>query len=833
MNARIKKAIEKGTLVILLGAGASSSSKDKYGKNLLGSSELGELLANEANISYKGEELSDVYSAAKRILGDEEIEKIFKEKYQHCQPSSAYEGLSKFPWARIYTLNIDDSLDKALMNNSPQKVTIRNRSDKIADQDKLFNELDYIKLNGSITSWDKGIIFSSKEYGKGSANEDLWYQELGRDFFKYTFLFIGTKLKEPLFYHQIERYRAQANSEEPRSYVLTPAATEIEKASLLNDHNIQHISSTLEEFVDWINKTFPRPLSPLDLAMNRDPALKILMEKNKGNERQEFIKTLENVIPITENNLAELTSHSYGKGKIRDFYKGFKPTWQDIIDDVPANLTALTEYYDLTVKNLSENKKLSVLYGPAGSGKTTLIKQIAYKFLKEKPEQYDLFFIEKPIDNLKEIIIELEKISKKYLLFYDKIDLIAKDVAYVIEEKLIEHGSIIASESQNIWSNRTKYALKKYCGQPYELSLINDEDAEKILEKIEKFGPWTRLSKLSPQKRKEEILNRSKRQLLIGLFEATSGIGYEQIIENEFSNLETIEEKTFLVLVGLATMHKLYIKESYVQRALTALNIDWGVADLSRKMEGIIHHGDDRLLARHPVYIRHLFDQAVNENLLFDSINALLSAYTVYEAPVIKHVGKNESTLFKAIINHKFLKDIFRSQEKTILSLYQSFEKHFEIDGLYWLQYGLSLRGFGYQTEAYEKIQTAYDAYPQPHTEHALAQQELIMGLTSDSKEKAYNFLERAKDRLERLDLELRNTDAYPIVTLSEGHTKIVNKFDPAEGSEIAKHYVNSLQERLKDNHDIRVKQCWEKLFHFSVSGIWNQDKDDEIFLVD
>ncbi|WP_305838773.1 hypothetical protein [Photobacterium leiognathi] len=52
-------------------------------------------------------------------------------------------------------------------------------------------------------------LSSSQEYGSNSASEPLWYSELARDFHKYTFIFIGTKLKEPLFYHQIEKYKAK------------------------------------------------------------------------------------------------------------------------------------------------------------------------------------------------------------------------------------------------------------------------------------------------------------------------------------------------------------------------------------------------------------------------------------------------------------------------------------------------------------------------------------------------------------------------------------------------------------------------------------------------
>ncbi|MCS5515015.1 hypothetical protein NWF32_04520 [Pseudomonas qingdaonensis] len=76
-------------------------------------------------------------------------------------------------------------------------------------------------------------------------------------------------------------------------------------------------------------------------------------------------------------------------------------------------------------------------------------------------------------------------------------------------------------------------------------SRIHHKDAKKILLKLEQYGSWTRLARMSEAERTKELVNRSKKQLLIALLEATLGRGFERIIEEEYSAIKSEEEKFF------------------------------------------------------------------------------------------------------------------------------------------------------------------------------------------------------------------------------------------------------------------------------------------------
>jgi tetratricopeptide (TPR) repeat protein len=345
-------------------------------------------------------------------------------------------------------------------------------------------------------------------------------------------------------------------------------------------------------------------------------------------------------------------------------------------------------------------------------------------------------------------------------------------------------------------------------------------DAQEILKKVEQFGPWQRLAKMKPADRTSELVTKARRQLLIGLLETTSGVGFEQLIEEDYKRLSSAEARLFLTVVGLATVHRTAIQESLVYRALRTLGIVTSVPRLLLLTAGITLYSQGTVYARHPVYVRHLFENVIDVNEIQPAIKAVLTAFGAYRVPIARYAGKNEAYLFRSILNHRFLREMLKERADLILDVYRSFEKTFQQDGLFWLQYGLALRDMREHDEAFAKLQTAFEAYPSLHAEHALAQQKLILARHTDNKSKAYTLLAEAKISLDRLDHVLELADAYPIVSLSEGHTAIVLKFEGAEPARrLAKEFLSLLTRRIREGRGGgRVEDCAKRLTKFAVN---------------
>lgn len=814
----IKEAYRKGRLALMLGAGASFGSKTRRGTNVPMAEDLARAICDEMGEAYSGEELPIVYSAAKAQSATH-LEQLLRQNFENCTPSAELIALSKYPWTRIYTLNIDDALETALRRHSPQTPQFRGRGDRLVDQDVLFRDLDVITLNGSIRKYSEGLIFSPQEYGEGSASMPPWYQELAQDYFKYTFLFIGTRLNEPLFWHSIQRHKKAFGLNEPPSYVLTPSATTLEIGHL-QSLNLTHLPGTLGDMVSWLKQEFPHPPSPLDIAVNRRPELGAMLQGKTSERHQSAFNSL---ILVTRSSVPKKRS-SVDDGKIRAFYKGFKPSWADIADGIPAELTETKNFYSV-LSEISDVNKLVALIGPAGSGKTTLLMMGALYLHTSRGTP--VYYLREPVDNLQEIISVLEEVnSEHYALFIDRVDMMANDLFAQLDANRMRKGTIVCAERQNIWDSRLQSILGRFCHNPQKLGQIRREDVGPILQRLQAYGPWTRLEAMQPSEREKEIYDKSRRQLLIGLMEATEGEGFEKIIKRDYAAITEHDQRALLVLVGLATVHRADAPISIVGRALHYMGHNASPLEIAGRLSGTILRSYDTMAARHPTYVRHLFEAVIDVKLLQQALIGLLRAFSDYGTPVMKHVDRNEGFIFKSIINHKFVKQLMRRDEAATLAVYSAFERIFHVDGLYWLQYGLALRDYKRHLEALEMFKTARQAFTSPQIEHAYAQQLLIMAAEAGSKAAAQPAIDEAIQTLKALLAGAGKTDAYPLVTMSEGHVSVTRRYEGDNAArELAKTYANGLlKERTRMPHDARLEQAVTKLMKFSATGYWDGD---------
>lgn len=816
MNNHIKHALLNGRLVLLLGAGASIGCKNNLKQNPPLGGELAKILAEEIGEEYEDEELSEVYSAAKEKLGDQ-VFRILEKYYKYCTPSEAYKTLVRYPFFRIYTLNIDDGIEKAAHQHSNLNINIKNRNDNITEIDQFYQTLDIIKLNGDVNITKNGFIFSSQEYAEGSADEPLWYAELAKDYYKYTFMFIGTKLKEPLFFHQVEKFKKKNKNNESTSYLLVPSLTRIQKQSLAAS-NIEHLEGTLDDFTNWLETEFPSPPSSQDIVSNTRPELNL----NK-NEQDKHIKLFSGVTPVNRASLS-LMKIMDSKSQIRNFYKGFKPTWFDILDGVPATLTSQKRFYKEKLEgDKASPLELHLLFGAAGCGKTTALKQLALT-LSERSVR-NIYFIEEYKENFLDLIAELDyRNSEPYYVFIERIGDIAPEVSDVIKSGKSTKAIFISSENPKIWKTRVSEHLHEHLTSFADISKISSEDADLILEKLEAFGNWTRLSKMAPKNRKLELIRKARNQLLIGLSEATSGEGYNQIILKDYKAITCDSERALLILAGLATMQRVPANEATLTRAMSYLGLNPNIHLLASRMDGIVEYKNGSITTRHRVYIERLFSLYIPQSELLKAIYSYIQAFSVYQFPIARNISRNEFSIYKHLVNAKSLKRILKDDKVGVLSIYESFEKAFEHEGLFLLQYGLALRSFDENRQAFEKLRIANQAFPEsPHIEHALAHQRIIMACMETDETLAMAHFNEAETVLNRLhSANVSMFDRYPIITLSEGHVKLMENLGYSkEARVLAKSYHDRIckDRNLQANH--RLSQTVSALAKYYISGKW------------
>ncbi|MEZ5930579.1 MAG: SIR2 family protein [Alphaproteobacteria bacterium] len=778
-------------------------------------SELAQELASLKGWTYDGEALSTVYSAIKATDASI-LHAHLKGRMTNTRPSPELHALASFSWSRIFTLNIDDCTETALRKSGKQKVEIFARNSPLEEIDPIFETVQLIKLNGSADRIEDGFIFSPQEYGEGSNRLPIWYRELGQNHSNYTFVFIGSKLNEPLFQHAMAEKRLIDKRQPLRGYVITPSASDIDKQHLSN-LNLIHVPGTLGDFVAWLSLEMPRRPTSWELATARRPEFRNIPKELT----QRQMRALHSVTVVSASTLPQ-SKPEIGAGAIRDFYKGFKPRWLDILDGVPAELSFIADFSKM-IDEKNECKKCIVLVGPAGSGKSTALMAAALHL--SRTSNAPVYFLREAVNDIKEIAFTLEQVnSSRFYLFIDKIEPMRFEIEELLASSHTKHICIVASERLNIWNRRVRSTIEPFIRETFTIEKIGRPDVKLILEKLERFGPWTRLQQMTPAQRIAEVYNKADRQLLIGLMEATTGLGFTQIIDKDFKSVGDDRHKNFLIIVGLASIHRSTLSSNIVGTALSNLGIEEDLNVLAQETEGIVVKNGKKCSARHPLYVRELFEKIVPTTMIRDCLIAVLEAFSDYEAPVIKHIGKADGVVFKSIFNHRFIREMMRGDEEKVRSVYEAFETRFHVDGLYWLQYGLALRAFGKQVESMEKLKTAREAFASPQIEHAYAQQLMIIASSSATWNDAEPLLKEAVDMLNELKRVAGSADTYPIVTLAEGHISVMKNFFGVEGSQqIAQQYANRLLAEHKNRPDSRLEEAARKVTTFATTGSWTE----------
>ena len=823
MNEIIKKAFENGRLIILLGAGASFSSKTREYKNIPLAFELSTLLSEEVGLPYDGESLSEVYQAAVTIIGLPRVVEILSKYFKNTIPSEEYKSLIKLPLTRVYTLNIDDCFERAFNSvhslSSSRSLDIFRNNDPLKEVDQFFHRTDLIKLNGDILNPKDGFIFSEQEYAQGSSKEPLWYSELARDFSRNVFLFIGSKLKEPLMWHQIEKYKARTGLDTGFSYVLTPDTLSTIQELSLNNYKVKHIQGTMSDFIEWFNITYPNGYTPKQIITSQRPELQGLIDNSFE------VSLFDKVMPVSISSLSLLDARE--ESGIREFYKGFKPTWADIVLNIPADLIRTNKFKEIIINDYKYNDlgSLYLIKGSAGSGKSTALKQIALSLSKET--DYPVYYLDENKHDFLELIKLLDEKNENspYFLCLERLGYFYRQLL-----EIFKRGSkaiFIAAENSRILQKKLPNSFYQFIKRDIDLSEIEYADVPNILEKIEKYGSWLRLSRMSEQQRINELYKKSRQQLLIGLLEVTSGLGFHEIIKNDFISITDESERYLIVLAGIATLQNTVSSEITISRALESLKLNNDVEKLCNNLVDIVHlNRKYEISTRHRLYIENLFTQHISLDVIENAIIAYISAFTVYPFPIITHLNSSESMVYKYLVNAKSLLKLLNKEKGRILNVYQKFEKKLEQEGLFLMQYGLALRMFDEHKSAYQMLQQASIAYPNSaHIEHALAVQLLILCFNSPKETAAY-YLEKAVTILNTLK-QLPNdkffgeqVDSYPIKTLSEGHISVLEHLDRKDEAKIfARTYYEAIDRLEKKDKTVQLTSTKEKLMKYVLNG--------------
>jgi len=489
-------------------------------------------------------------------------------------------------------------------------------SDRDRQDFSIGPELPYYKLHGCITklsSPDLPLILTSEDYENFRESRNRLFWRLSDDLYEHTFLFIGYSLSDRNFqslFYEIQKQMGDIR-DFPRCYAVSPGTPQPladvwdSKKVIVLDLTAKDFFNQLEEKHAQLDKESSAPV-PDVTEIIESSALKIDIST-----ASELLKSLELIDDRS----------GYERSKHENYYRGDKPSWSIIKNNFDAERTYYEKIMDDIVLVDDSNKRelieFVIITAEAGAGKSTLLMRLAYD-QSRLFEGFCLFH-----KTFKQIsfpaIEELYRVLKKrlYIYFDDAADNIAT-IQYVSSRAKVLSIPItfICAERKNEW-NGVKDRMQQLNIVEYELPYLDDKEIDSILDVLERSDYLCALKGKTREEQKEIFVEKSEKQLLVAMREATEGADFETILKDEYEGIPSdLGKKTYL---NICSLHRLGIPvRAGLLRRLTGVSFEDFKTKLLEPCERVIvTEYDDELdiflfRSRHP----HIAELVCKFNLI-------------------------------------------------------------------------------------------------------------------------------------------------------------------------------------------------------------------------
>ncbi|MEP3055805.1 SIR2 family protein [Ascidiaceihabitans sp.] len=811
----LKKKLVTGEVVLFLGAGASHGSTNSKGNAVYKARELEIEFRNYLSETDTDLDIGDLAEDVMEISEFDYL-KMLKEQFLDCTPSNSLKKLFRYTWYRCYTLNYDDTLLHIPRHERVQKIVPFPRQSHVEEQ-RGFQELQTVFLNGSINHIEEGFILSGRQFRAGVRAPTPWYKKSIQDFANRTFVFIGTKLDEPIFQAHIEALQDDVASFS-RSFLLSPWLPSDRKCRKLKQFGITPVAASLDDFVEWLNREIGDKVEPDDIY-----------------EYQGLVPTSSNDEGKAASNLIEigtsiwLEKNTPGIVKIRqlsrDFFSGLAPTWQTICGGVNADLTCILDAKAFILQRAADLQGgISVIRGQSGSGKTTATMAALLEASRTRSARvFEL------ADQDSEVILSAIKYlakldGPKKILFipaiHQHIDYLERFSNACEREGVELVGQIRSSD----WTGRLG-RRKRYISDIHSISEISNSDYSVLAKLISNNAVAPEFRKLGFSEQVEN-LKKSRKQLLILMLEATKQRAFEEIIESEYNRLPDFDSQAVFCIVALVTMSRSKLSVGEIESIVDGFGVRLPFRQILGSLDGMIDiTSANQLVGRHDIFVRHVVEKTADLGIVKQAIVAILESFTIFKVPFVYNAGKTKGNILKFLMRARFLTELFNGNNRRYVDeIYDELEFSYQNDGHYWLQRGKYYQIKGEHEYALKMFYRSVEAFDNNYSRHSLAQQKLIFCSTlKQADQQAELLLAEGVQELERqIDIRDDAEDEYPIVALSKQHPEVLLNWGRyEEAKKVASEYHERLSAFAKalNYEDRSVKEALRFCLHVSTQG--------------
>lgn len=569
------------------------------------------------------------------------------------------------PWARVYTLNVDDLADAANRAfDLPRPLqAISALTDPAPPRG---DSVQVIHLNGTLADLP-GVTFGGRQYAERLATSDLWYANLARELVSYSFVFSGTTLDEPPMWQYIEARGTHGSGRElrPGSFLVTQSLTRARSASL-RQYQISWLPHTAETFerdvLTRLDEAGARGLQALSRGLARD---------------QTVVRDLDFA-------LADST------GDEREFLLGREPRWSDLTDGFAVE-RAIDRVLLADIE--SEDPRLVVITGTAGSGKSAIAMRLtlALRATGAKAIQLNLAADRRGF----KIRRDVEAAGADVLLI-DDLDQLGRSGVGVLEDlrAACPYLRVVAALRSPRYEGLgvADHVAGRDDAMEVVAPVLSDDDIDAVLDSLTRANRLGALKGLPRTQQQRMMAAHAGRQLLVAMIEATSGQRFMAKIESECRDLGP-EAALVYGVVALAGNFRITLRNEDV---LAALGGD--IVEQMRILDGLLRthllvkdkHG--RISLRHKVIAERAVEFFRSAGLVETPLRGLVFAMAAASRPgYLRDTAQGRATI--RLINHQVLIEFLRTADGAvdqvgIRGIYDEIEGLLAPDFHFWLQRG-------------------------------------------------------------------------------------------------------------------------------------------------
>ena len=659
-------SVREQRAVLFLGAGASRGAlhedpvdipqgnnlRDKLSEQFLGGELKNRSLSQVAELCINESDLTTVQTFIRKL-------------FIGFKPAPFHSLIPTFRWHAIATTNYDLVVERAYegVDDRLQELVpfVKNGEQVDARLKEAVHGVQYLKLHGCINHFGDGevpLILATEQYVKYIKNRTRLFGRLQDWGHEHPIIFCGYAIGDPhvqtilfdLFDLDISR---------PPYYVVLPQLTKYEER-YWTKHRIFPIKASLEDFLLALDVAIPQNLRVVPVSVGGGTAtIRTHYRTAQAAESSTLLEFIANDVDHVRKGMPVAPQDA------RAFYHGYDSGWGaiEVGLDVHRRIvdTLLVDAVLAEEEERAEPVDFFVVKGPAGNGKTIVLKRTAWEAAHEFGKL--VLFLRTGGAIRHEAIQEISNlIGQRFFLFVDRAAIRHQEIRKLIEfcQKFKLRVTIISAERDNEWNVRCE-DLDEFVAKDYPVRYLSEKEIHDLLKKLDQHKSLNFLERLSYDARVDFFLNHAQRQILVALHEATLGDPFVDIVTDEYKRIVPPEAQNLYLDVCTLSRLGVGVRAGLVSR-ISGIRFDDFEKRFFKPLQHVVKTYRDQYLADYVYTARH---QHVAE-LVFDSV--LTDPELKYDQIVRLIGGMNldystDLEAFRQLIRGRVVAETFRSQE--------------------------------------------------------------------------------------------------------------------------------------------------------------------------